>query len=104
MTTFMMLGKQYMGSAFKDEWGKIPETYFRVLQGEVRKEWEKAGWKEKETDKEKEKKGGGDRSLSGIIGQERRDEITKMAMDEALKGIDFKEMEEAYKQFVKKYL
>jgi hypothetical protein len=102
MTTFMMLGKAKMGAAYKDEWGKIIPTYFGVLQGEVKKEFDKI----KDQLKAVENKGDerNDRSMAGFIGQERREEILKMAMDEALKGINFKEMEEAYKQFVKKHL
>ncbi|MHC4777510.1 MAG: hypothetical protein ACYTFG_02915 [Planctomycetota bacterium] len=112
MTTFMLLGKKYMGPAFKDRWAEIIPIYFSFLQGEVGKELTKIRGKVTQGDgkegkgeaKDGKEDSGNSRSAAGFIGAKKRKWITEEAMKSALDGVDLEEMEKAYCKFVKKFL
>jgi hypothetical protein len=99
ITSFLMMGRKYLGGRFKKEWGEIVPTYFKVLQDEVKKEYEKGKGKKEKDDE------GSDRESFGFLGSpEKREKILKKAMDEALKETDLEELEEVWKLFVKSKL
>jgi hypothetical protein len=101
LTEFLMLGdRSKLRHRFKKEWKNIIPTYFKVLQEEVQKAYDKR--KGKAGDKEE---GESDRESFGrLAGAANRKEILKKALEEALEDVDLEELTEIWKLFVKKEL